>query len=31
MPVDMREAPPIAGRFVSLGHYNFEKSGQSSC
>ena len=29
VPVDMREAPPIAGRFVSLGRYNFEKSGQN--
>jgi len=27
--VDMRKAPPIAGRFVSLGRHNFEKSGQN--
>ncbi len=27
--VDMRDAPPIAGRFVSLGRYHFEKSGQN--
>ena len=28
VPVDMREAPPIDGRFVSLGRYSFEKNGQ---
>jgi len=26
--VDMREAPPIAGRFVSLGKFRFEANGQ---
>ncbi len=27
--VDMRPAPPIDGRFVSLGRYRFEKNGQA--
>lgn len=27
--VDMRQAPPIAGRFVSLGQFRLEKDGQS--
>jgi hypothetical protein len=27
--VDMKKAPPIDGRFVSLGTYRFEKAGQS--
>ncbi|HEY2158083.1 MAG TPA: DUF1553 domain-containing protein, partial [Isosphaeraceae bacterium] len=26
--VDMRQAPPIAGRFASLGRHRFEKNGQ---
>jgi hypothetical protein len=29
IPVDMKKAPPVEGRFVSLGTYRFEKSGQS--
>jgi hypothetical protein len=28
IPVDMRLAPPIDGRFVSLGQYLFERNGQ---
>ncbi|MBY0513391.1 MAG: DUF1549 domain-containing protein, partial [Gemmataceae bacterium] len=27
--IDMRAAPPLLGRFVSLGQYRFEKGGQS--
>ena len=27
-PVDMKKAPPIDGRFVSLGEFRFEKDGQ---
>jgi hypothetical protein len=27
--IDMRHAPPLMGRFVSLGQYKFEKDGQS--
>ncbi|HKB04505.1 MAG TPA: DUF1553 domain-containing protein, partial [Gemmataceae bacterium] len=29
IPVDMKKGPPIDGRFVSLGEYRFEKTGQS--
>jgi len=29
IPVDMRKAPPVEGRYVSLGEYKFEKGGQS--
>jgi len=29
VPVNMKLAPPIQGRFVSLGQYRFEKDGQS--
>jgi hypothetical protein len=29
IPIDMKKAPPIDGRFVSLGEYRFEKDGQS--
>ena len=28
LTIDQREAPPIAGRFVSLGQFQFEKDGQ---
>jgi cytochrome c553 len=28
VPVDMRKPPPIDGRFVSLGRYQFERNGQ---
>src|SRR5207245_11672997 len=27
VPVDMRQAPPIDGRFLSLGQYQFERNG----
>ncbi len=29
VPVDMTKAPPVDGRYVSLGEFTFEKTGQS--
>ena len=29
--VNQQQAPPIDGRFVSLGEYRFEKNGRASC